>query len=106
MTDKPVHRQIGIFAGLFSSADGTWIPMWQLRRMSATAVWMLFFGFVACGVIEAGLLKEFGILWVLLGALGFGLASYWFFLLIGGGVFGGERKPPEPKDVRELGSEG
>lgn len=80
VNNKRLHRQIGLFAGLFSSADGSWIPMEQLRRMSATGAWMLFFGFVAYRVINCGLAGQLSTPRFLLGALIFGAGSYWVFI--------------------------
>ena len=76
-----------VFAGLFSSPDGTWMPLRHLRRISATAAWMLFFGFVIYGVTVSGLAKDLGVLQVLVGGIGFGPVSYGLFLWIG------DRKP-------------
>ena len=86
----PLYRQIGIFAGLFSSANGRWVPIRQLRRMSATAAWMLFYGFLAYGAVDADLAKQWG-LCGLLGIAALGPLSFWLFLFIGGHVFSGER---------------
>ena len=84
-----LQRQTGLFAGLFSSTNGTWIPMGQLRRMSSTAAWMLFYGFVAYGAIDAKDLAN----WALLGIIVLGPVSYAVFLLLGGLVYcPGERK--------------
>lgn len=88
--NDPLYRQTGIFAGLFSSADGSWVRMQQLRRMSAVAAWMLFFGFVAYGAIDAGLVKQWGV-WGLLGIVVLGPVSFWLFLWFGGRTFAGEQ---------------
>ena len=84
----PLYRQIGIFAGLFSSADGRWVPIQQLRRMSATAAWMLFYGFVAYAATKAKIADP----WGFLGIVVLGPLSFWLFLVIGGHAFAGERK--------------
>ena len=88
--DTRLHRQIGLFAGLLSSADGTWIPMGQLRRVSATAAWMLFFGFVGYAAIQAEVVAHLGVLEFALGAFLFAVASYAAFLVVGSVAFTSE----------------
>ena len=47
---KGIPRMTGLFAGIFSSADGTWVPMPQLRRFSSVGAWALSFGMTVYGV--------------------------------------------------------
>ena len=84
------QRQTGLFAGLFSSTSGTWIPMGQLRRMSATAAWMLFYGFVAYG---ANGTKDDLTTYAVAGILVLGPVSYVVFLALGGIVYPPGERP-------------
>lgn len=93
---KPLERQIGLFAGLFSAADGGWIRMPQLRRISATGAWMVFYGFIAYGAVKTKL-----DLCGLLGLSALGVVSYLLFLGIGGLVFPGEQETKKADPGRE-----
>ena len=80
----------GLFAGLFSSSTGTWVPMRQLVRFSSVAAWMLAYGMVAYGVFTVVEMKSFpalsGIELVVGAAAMLVLAwgSFWGFLKCGG----------------------
>ena len=85
----------GLFAGIFSSADGTWVPMSQLRRFSSVASWMLAFSMTSFGILRLAegseALDNIGILCLLglyLFSLALAAASFCAFLWIGGWRFG------------------
>lgn len=100
---KSVPRMTGLFAGIFSSASGTWVPMPQLRRFTSVGAWALFFGLVVYEVFwlveESGVINRIGgsvssLLWLLAKTVGFlaatALVSFWLFLWIGGKKYGVE----------------
>lgn len=101
MANSDPSRMTGLFAGLLSSASGTWIPMPTLRRMSSVAAWMLFFALMAyflvraipkTGISELGLCE---LLLSVLGALVFAAGSLALFLWIGCQQYGFEKTSDE-----------
>lgn len=89
----------GLFAGIFSSADGTWVPMSQLRRFSSVASWMFAFGTTSYGTFRLAERSDIfghigivglGILYVVLLCLA--AATFCIFLRIGGQRFGVEKE--------------
>ena len=98
MSDQKQPWMAGLFAGIFSSASGTWIPMSQLRRFSSVGAWMLAFGMIAYGMFwsanKTGALKSLDICELSLlciGAIGVAAGSFWLFLRIGGRKYGVEK---------------
>ena len=89
----------GLLAGIFSSADGRWVPMSQLRRFSSVGAWMLCFGMIAYGTFSIvrpshflGRYGLFGLTVLCLGMVIVALLSFWLFLWIGGQKYGVEEK--------------
>ena len=96
---KKTPWMAGLFAGIFSSADGTWVPMEQLRRFSSVGAWVWGFGVSAYGIFRIAKnsggvdcigIWELLLLWIIMMILA-GL-SFWAFLWIGSSIFQGERK--------------
>ena len=108
MTDQTDSKKTpwmaGLFAGIFSSADGKWVPMEQLRRFSSVGAWIWAFGIIAYGIFwiveKSKVLDRFDPTLMNL-ILGIGLmtilmmivagSSFAGFLWIGGQEFKGER---------------
>ena len=95
----------GLFAGIFSSANGTWVPMEQLRRFSSVGAWVWGFAVITYGIFwiakKSKVLGLIGIwelllLWVVMMILA-GL-SFGGFLYIGSRVFQGEEKENPGED--------
>lgn len=90
---------VGLFAGIFSSANGRWVPMSQLRRFSSVGAWMLAFGMTSYGTLRlaenSDLLRNIGVLGLVLFyffSLFLAAASFCIFLRIGGRKFGVEKE--------------
>ncbi|MDE0079979.1 MAG: hypothetical protein OXN90_20085, partial [Gemmatimonadota bacterium] len=83
-----------LLAGIFSSSDGTWVPMPQLRRFSSVGAWMVAFGMIAYGSLHSSEVSEFikcyGIVSFFLLYFAVALGSYAGFLWIGGQQYGVE----------------
>ena len=98
MSDQKQPWMVGLFAGIFSSSDGTWVPMSQLRRFSSVVAWMLAFGVTAYGMFwiiveKSDALKDVDICGLSLlgvGVMVFAAGSFWLFLAIGGRKYGAE----------------
>ena len=86
----------GILAGIFSSSDGTWVPMSQLRRFSSVGAWMLAFGMLAYGALHSSevsnFIRHYGIVLFFLLYFAMALGSYVAFLWIGGQQYGKEEQ--------------
>ena len=92
----------GLFAGIFSSANGRWVPMSQLRRFSSVGAWMLSFGMIAYGTFSIvtpsdflGRYGLFGLTVLCFGMVIVALLSFLLFLWIGGQKYGVEEKDQE-----------
>ena len=100
---KKTPWMAGLFAGIFSSSDGTWVPMSQLRRFSSVGAWMIFFLGSGYGVLRLGGSSEkafhyspevLGWIWIFV--LAIAIVSFLAFLWIGALSFGVEE--PTRKD--------
>ena len=94
---KKTPWMAGLFAGIFSSSDGTWVPMSQLRRFSSVGAWIIFFLGSGYGVLRLSESSEKDFhydpatlicLWV--AVLVIAVVSFLAFLWIGGQPFGVE----------------
>ena len=97
----------GLFAGIFSSSDGTWVPMGQLRRFSSVGAWAVFFvssGYGMFRLAERSVgwgkldITTVGCVWLFVVLVA--VASFWVFLEIGSrefGVEGVDKKKPKAK---------
>ena len=99
---KKTPWMAGLFAGIFSSSAGDWVPMSQLRRFSSVGAWAIFFLSSSYGIfrlaessVKCGQLDPltFGGLWVLMFLVA--VASFYVFLWIGGARFGVEKVDEE-----------
>ena len=95
---KKTPWMAGLFAGIFSSAAGDWVPMSQLRRFSSVGAWVVFFGSSSYGLFKFADFTYapnyvdkalFVVLWLLNVVIA--AASFPFFLWIGGKKFGVEK---------------
>ena len=87
-----LNHQTGLFAGLLSSNNGTWIPMPQLRRVAATVAWVVFFCVVGYASSQVELASPIQILVFAVGAFIVAAGSYAVFIAIGGRAFQSERQ--------------
>ena len=90
MANSDPPRMTGLFAGILSAANGTWIPMPELRRMSSVAAWMLCFGSTTYLILriaeKSSALSKVGpghLLLLLLVLAVFALITFCLFLRIG-----------------------
>ena len=93
-TSPKAPWMVGILAGIFSSSDGTWVPLPQLRRFSSVGAWMLAYGMLAYGALHSPEVSEsircYGIVLFFLLYFAVALGSYAGFLWIGGQQYGVE----------------
>ena len=106
---KEPNRILGLFTGILNSADGSWILMSQLRRMSSVVAWMVHLVFLAYVVsymppfhhlfeLEG---SDLAVLCLICTVLLWPPISFGLFLWIGGIRWGVETIDPPPNEKPE-----